>query len=68
MPTSSMINRTIIEAFLIIGFILGGTVGVGTIIAMLATGPFIQLFLPYGKKVVDFIVNGKEDSESAIIA
>lgn len=54
--------------FLIIGFILGGTVGVGTIIAMLATGPFIQLFLPYGKKVVDFIVNGKEDSESAIIA
>ena len=47
--------------FLIIGFILGGTVGVGTIIAMLATGPFIQLFLPYGKKVVDFIVNGKEE-------
>lgn len=54
--------------FLIIGFIFGGTIGVGTIIAMLATGPFIQLLLPYGKKVVDFIVNGKEDSESVIIA
>ena len=54
--------------FLIIGFIFGGTIGVGTIIAMLATGPFIQLLLPYGKKVVDFIVKGKEDSESVIIA
>ena len=53
--------------FLIIGFIFGGTIGVGTIIAMLATGPFIQLLLPYGKKVVDFIVKGKEDSESVII-
>lgn len=54
-------------AFLIIGFIFGGTIGVGTIIAMLATGPFIQLLLPYGKKVVDFIVNSKEESESTII-
>ena len=54
--------------FLIIGFIFGGTIGVGTIIAMLATGPFIQLLLPYGKKVVDFIVNSKEESESTIIA
>lgn len=54
--------------FLIVGFILGGTIGVGTIIAMLATGPFIQLLLPYGKKFVDFIVNGKENSESTIIA
>ena len=54
--------------FLIIGFIFGGTIGVGTIIAMLATGPFIQLLVPYGKKVVDFIVNSKEESESTIIA
>ena len=28
--------------FLIVGFILGGKVGIGTIIAMLAIGPFIQ--------------------------
>ena len=54
--------------FLIIGFIFGGTIGIGTVIAMLATGPFIQLLLPYGKKVVDFIVNGKEDSETTVIA
>ena len=45
--------------FLIIGFIFGGTIGVGTIIAMLTTGPFIQFCLPYGKKIVRFIVDGK---------
>ena len=45
--------------FLIFGFILGGKVGIGTIIAMLTTGPFIQFCLPYGKKVVRFIVDGK---------
>ena len=54
--------------FLIIGFIFGGTIGIGTIIAMLATGPFIQLLLPYGKKAVDFMVDNKKDNESAIIA
>ena len=53
--------------FLIIGFIFGGTIGMGTVIAMLATGPFIQLLLPYGKKVVDFVVNGKEESETTVI-
>lgn len=54
--------------FLIIGFIFGGTIGIGTVIAMLATGPFIQLLLPYGKKAVDFMVDNKKDNESAIIA
>ena len=48
--------------FLIVGFLIGGTVGVGTIIAMLAMGPFIQFCLPHGKKVVDLIVgSNKED-------
>lgn len=48
-------------AFLIIGFMLGGIVGVGTVISMLTTGPFIQLFIPYGEKIVNLIVN--EDYE-----
>ena len=48
--------------YLIIGFILGGTVGVGTIIAMLSTGPFIQLCLPYGEKFVNLIVNEKNNN------
>lgn len=50
--------------YLIIGFILGGTVGIGTIIAMFAIGPFIQFCLPYGEKFVNLIVNEKiEDIE-----
>ncbi len=56
--------------YLIIGYILGGTVGVGTVIAMLCTGPFIQFCLPYGERIVNFIVNEKskdiEDNVTAI--
>jgi len=48
--------------YLIIGFILGGTVGVGTIIAMLSTGPFIQFCLPYGEKIVNLIVNERSNN------
>ena len=47
--------RICMDAFLLIGgFMLGGTVGVGTIIAMATTGPFIQLCLPYGQKLYRF--------------
>ena len=53
------IRITFDATFLIFGFILGGKVGIGTIIAMLTTGPFIQFCLPYGKKIVRFIVDGK---------
>lgn len=54
--------------FLVVGFILGGKIGIGTIISMLAIGPFIQLCLPYGKRFVDDIVKGKENSGNAIAA
>ena len=54
--------RILMDAVLLIsGFMLGGTVGVGTIIAMATTGPFIQLCLPYGEKLTDFILMGKLD-------
>ena len=54
-------------SFLVIGFILGGTVGVGTVISMVATGPFIQVCLPYGEKFVSLIVNEKhEDVEDNV--
>lgn len=57
--------------FLIIGFILGGTIGIGTVIAMLCTGPFIQFCLPHGEKFVNLIVNQsveetEEDTATAI--
>ena len=52
--------RILMDAVLLIsGFMLGGTVGVGTIIAMATTGPFIQLCLPYGEKLTNFILMGK---------
>jgi len=45
---------------------LGGTVGVGTIIAMATTGPFIQLCLPYGQKFTDFILINKDESQEEL--
>ena len=53
--------------FLIGGFLLGGKVGIGTIIAMLSQGPFIQLCLPYGEKIVSSILSqhGSEKQEIA---
>ncbi|MGL5378491.1 YczE/YyaS/YitT family protein [Clostridium sp.] len=46
--------------FLVVGFVLGGVVGIGTVISMLTTGPFIQVCLPYGEKIINFILNEEE--------
>lgn len=54
--------------FLVVGYLIGGTVGVGTIIAMLAMGPFIQFCLPYGKRVVDLIVRSNKEENKARVA
>jgi len=40
--------RTLMEVSVVaIGFVLGGTVGLGTLLYALAIGPMVQLFLPY---------------------
>lgn len=40
--------RTVIEVtVLVVGFVLGGTVGLGTVLYALAIGPIVQFFLPY---------------------
>lgn len=41
--------------FVILGFILGGTVGVGTIIAIFLTGPMVQFWLPKTKALLQKI-------------
>ncbi len=41
--------------FVILGFILGGTVGVGTIIAIFLTGPMVQFWLPRTKALLQKI-------------
>lgn len=38
--------------FVVLGFILGGTVGVGTIVAVCLTGPLVQFWLPVTRKLV----------------
>lgn len=42
--------------FVVLGFILGGTVGVGTIAAVLLTGPLVQFWLPKTKTAVQGIL------------
>ena len=62
------VRITLDAGFLIIGFILGGKVGIGTIIAMLSTGPFIQFCLPYGEKIVSLIVKEKNEDVESVVA
>lgn len=47
--------------YLIVGYLLGGKVWLGTIISMLTVGPFIQLCLPYGKTFVGILLGNKND-------
>ena len=57
------IRMTLDISFLIIGFILGGVFGIGTVISALLTGPFIQFCLPYGEKFVNAIVKDQVEDE-----
>ena len=50
--------------FLIVGFFLGGVVGVGTIIAALLTGPSIQFFMPKLENVVHKFIYTSDELES----
>ncbi|MCI9442929.1 MAG: hypothetical protein HFH15_17405 [Ruminococcus sp.] len=42
--------------FTAIGFLLGGAVGLGTIISAFLVGPVAGLFLPHSEKIVDYFV------------
>jgi uncharacterized protein len=43
--------------YICIGFILGGKVGIGTIVFALSLGPVIQLLLPYGEDFVNCLTS-----------
>ena len=45
--------------FVVLGFLLGGTVGAGTLTAVFLTGPLVQFWLPRTRKPVQAIL--KED-------
>ena len=52
------ITRLLVDgAFAVIGFILGGTVGVGTIVCIALVGPVAGIFLPINEKLVNKIVD-----------
>lgn len=42
--------------FVAIGFLLGGAVGIGTIISAFLVGPVAGIFLPYSERIVGFFV------------
>ena len=51
------IIRIIVDAcFVLIGFLLGGSVGAGTIICVFIIGPVAGLFLPFNEKIINSIV------------
>ncbi|MCB2300845.1 YczE/YyaS/YitT family protein [Clostridium tagluense] len=50
-------------SFLIMGFALGGILGIGTIISALLIGPFIQFCLPYGEKFVNIIIKNQTEDK-----
>jgi uncharacterized membrane protein YczE len=59
-------TRTGIEAtVLLAGFLLGGTVGVGTIAYALAIGPLAQVFLPMFSVRPDEAIAGSQSSSSS---
>lgn len=45
--------------FVALGFLLGGTVGAGTIVAVVLTGPLVQFWLPRTKVLVNLFLHGK---------
>ena len=46
-PICEMLARTVIEVIVVaVGFFLGGTLGIGTIVYAVAIGPLVQLLLP----------------------
>ncbi len=48
-------------AFVIIGFFLGGAVGIGTVLAAFMTGPAVQFLRPHVYKVTDRILKKEEN-------
>jgi len=58
---SIRVVRTILEAaVLVVGFLLGGTVGAGTILFAVTVGPLIQFFLPRVAAPLDLPAAGSQ--------
>jgi Predicted membrane protein len=47
-------------SFVVVGYLLGGTVGIGTVVAAFMTGPVVQFLRPHVYKVTDKILKLEE--------
>lgn len=47
--------------FIIAGFLLGGTVGIGTVVTAFLVGPIVQIFRPIHEKNIERILSQKKD-------
>ena len=59
------IIRIIVDiCFVGIGFLLGGTVGIGTLICAFLVGPVAGIFLPINEKIITGIINKKVKNDT----
>jgi uncharacterized membrane protein YczE len=52
----SLTRVAVDAAFALLGFLLGGTVGLGTLICMFLVGPVAGIFLPINGRIIERLV------------
>ncbi|KPH73468.1 MULTISPECIES: YczE/YyaS/YitT family protein [Bacillaceae] len=63
---SIMVARTVMEVIVaIVGFLLGGPFGIGTVIMAFALGPIIQVSLGYSQRLLDKCLSDKHHAHVA---
>ena len=50
---TAVIQSSSATTVMVVGFVLGGTVGLGTVLAVFLIGPVVQWFLPRSQKIVE---------------
>src|SRR5699024_191546 len=58
---SIRVARTIMEVSVaVVGFLLGGPIGIGTVIMAFGIGPIMQVSLRYSKETLDHLITDKQ--------
>lgn len=55
----SIVRMCVDGSFLILGWLLGGAVGIGTIICLFLVGPVAGFFLPHSQRIVESVLSKK---------
>lgn len=59
----SIVRMLVDICFAAIGFVCGGTLGLGTVICAFVVGPVAQIFMPINEKMIKKIVNSGETNK-----